>query len=461
MISNQTEKLDSSFRDPSGFVFARGGNVYRQVNLKYKDNYDLLKTSGLYENLTGKGMLICHEEVSAEPFDSSSVYKVLKPYQMPFISYPSEWCFSQLKDAASLTMDVVLEAIDKGMILKDASAYNVQFDKGRPILIDTLSFEKYVEGAPWVGYRQFCQHFLAPLSLMAYRDTRLCKLLSVHVDGIPLDLASSLLPNSSWFNRRLLSHLHLHSRWQGQSGQGAAKQTARISKDALKALLQDLKDAVGDLKLRSNNSLWADYTTNNNYEVASAQHKKKVVAEFIDRINPKKVIDLGANIGDYSRFASRAEFVISADFDHDSVEMNYKRCGSEGINNILPLVVDLTNPTPAFGFENKERLSFIERGKADLVMALALIHHLAIANNVPLSKVAHFLNCLGGHLIVEFVSKDDSQVTRLLESREDIFDTYNQASFEQAFQQFYDILACEQVEGTKRQLYLMQSRGNS
>ncbi len=451
------EKLSSSFRDPSGFVFVKDGKVYRQINQSYKDNYDLLLSSKLYDSLIEKKQLIPHEEISAEPFDARQAYKVIQPQEVPFISYPFEWCFSQLKDAALLTMDVVLASLDRGMILKDASAYNVQFLNGKPILVDTLSFEKYSDGQPWIGYRQFCQHFLAPLTLMAYKDTRLSKFSSVYIDGIPMDLASSLLPNSTWFNHRLLTHLHLHSRWQGSPGGASGKPAAKMSKDALKALLQDLRAAVAELKVRSVHSVWANYTQNNNYEAASSAHKKKLVAEFLEKLGPKTVLDLGANIGDYSRLASSSTLVVSADLDHDSVEMNYNHNLSKGNSNILPLVLDLTNPTAALGFDNKERMAFLERGKADLVMALALIHHMAIANNVPLAKIAQFFSGMAPYLLVEFVPKDDSQVERLLQSREDVFPDYTQEGFEAAFKEYYSIVDAVDIEGSKRRLYLLKT----
>ncbi|MBX9879358.1 MAG: hypothetical protein K2Y22_12935 [Candidatus Obscuribacterales bacterium] len=451
------EKLSSSFRDPSGFVFLKDGRLYRQINQSYKDNYDLLLSSKLYDSLIENKQLIPHEEVSVEPFDAKQAYKVVQPQEVPFISYPFEWCFSQLKDAALLTMDVVLAALDAGMILKDASAYNVQFLNGKPILVDTLSFEKYIDGQPWIGYRQFCQHFLAPLALMAYKDTRLSKFSAVYIDGIPMDLASSLLPGSTWFNHRLLTHLHLHSRWQGQSGENSGKPSAKMPKEALKALLQDVRSSVAELKVRSVHSVWADYTQNNNYEAVSSAHKKKLAAQFLEKINPKTVMDLGANTGDYSRLASTSTLVVSADLDHDSVEMNYNRCLSEGRRNILPMVVDLTNPTASLGFENKERLSFLERGKADFVMALALIHHMAIANNVPLAKIAQFFSSMAPYLLVEFVPKDDSQVERLLQSREDIFPDYTQEGFEAAFKEYYSIVDAVDIEGSKRRLYLLKT----
>ena len=216
MLQNEraggTGILPGSFRDPSGFLFRRGGTLYRQVNRVYREDYDLLLSSGLYDELAEAGLLVRHVTADIEPFIPDRSYLVIKPEEVGFISYPYEWCFSQLRDAALATLEIQKKAIDRGMSLKDASAYNIQFVRGRPTLIDTLSFEKYPEGRPWVAYSQFCRHFLAPLYLMSRKDVRLSSLLRVNIDGIPLDLASGLLPFRTRFRLPALLHIHLHAR---------------------------------------------------------------------------------------------------------------------------------------------------------------------------------------------------------------------------------------------------------
>lgn len=199
--------MPGSFRDPSGFIFFENGSLYRQVNIVYRENYDQLINSGLYETLVRLGLMVSHEEVDLHYARTNSAYRILKPALIPFISYPYEWCFSQLKDAALTTLEIQKKALDFGMSLKDASAYNIQFLDGKPVFIDTLSFEKYEEGQPWVAYRQFCQHFLAPLALMCFSDVRLNQLLRIYPDGIPLDLASCLLPLRTFLKFSLLSHI--------------------------------------------------------------------------------------------------------------------------------------------------------------------------------------------------------------------------------------------------------------
>ncbi len=203
--------LASSFRDPSGFLFSRSGTLYRQVNQSYRTHYEALMSSGLYQELVKSGRLVVHQLADIPAEIPELAYQVIQPVRIPFISYPYEWSFSQLKDAALCTLAIQKTALEKGMSLKDSSAYNIQFHQGQPTLIDTLSFEVYREGEPWIAYRQFCQHFLAPLALMAYVDIRLSQLLRTYVDGIPLDLASRLLPRRTKYNLALATHIHLHA----------------------------------------------------------------------------------------------------------------------------------------------------------------------------------------------------------------------------------------------------------
>lgn len=250
-MSEKYAEVAASFRDPSGFVFLRDGVVYRQINRAYQNNYDRLISSGLYEKLVQDGLLVPHTEVSLQYAVTEDAYKVMKPEPVPFISYPYEWCFSQIKHAALLTLGIQTRALDFGMSLKDCSAYNVQFRDGKPVFIDTLSFERYRKGQPWVAYRQFCQHFLAPLALMSYVDVRLHQLFRVHLDGIPLDLASLLLPARTWVNFGLLSHIHLHAKAQKRFADEPIPSEGRsVGRMAFLGLVDNLKSAIEKLRWR-------------------------------------------------------------------------------------------------------------------------------------------------------------------------------------------------------------------
>jgi hypothetical protein len=459
---SKLEKIAGSFRDPNGFLFTRGEVLYRQVNLAYQEHYKLLMNSGLYTKLVDNGMLIKHEESTQEPADRANAYKVLKPERVGFICFPYEWCFSQYKDAAQCTLAILKSALEFNMILKDASAYNIQFQMGKPVLIDTLSFETYQDGSPWVAYRQFCQHFLAPLALMANTDIRLGQLMRIFIDGIPLDLASSLLPAKTKFNIGLQAHIHLHAAAQKRYAGSDIKQVSqerKISKMALTGLISSLESTVKSLNWKPEGTEWADYYSGTNYTDAAFISKKKLLEELISIAKPEIVWDLGANTGIFSRVtSSQGTPTISFDIDPAAVEINYLESKKEADRFILPLILDLTNPSPAIGWANIERPSLGQRATADLVMALALVHHMAISNNVPLVALAEFFTRLAPQLIIEFVPKEDSQVQRLLVSREDIFPNYHQEGFEQAFKTCYRIVKAMPIPETKRTLYLMERR---
>jgi hypothetical protein len=451
--------IPGSFRDPSGFVYFQDNLIYRQVNRVYKENYDHLMISGLYKHLVDAELLIPHNEVDME-HGSEKTYKIIKPELIPFISYPYEWSFSQLKHAALMTLRIQKISLDFGMSLKDGSAYNIQFRKGKPVFIDTLSFEKYSEGQAWVAYRQFCQHFLAPLALMSYTNIQLNQLFRIYIDGVPLDLASSLLPFHTLFRFSFFSHIYLHARSQKYFAEKVVKQSDhKVTRSSLLGLIDNLESAIKKLKWQAEGTEWANYYQDTNYSTDALQHKKQIVAEFLDTMNHKSVWDLGANVGMFSRICSdKGMQTISFDLDPAAVEKNYLGCLSREEQNILPLLLDLTNPSPSLGWGNQERMSLLQRGPADLVLALALIHHLAISNNVPLDRIAAFFSRLCNSLIIEFVSKEDSQVQKLLSSREDIFPDYTQQVFESEFARYFMIQRSVKIRDSGRILYLMKSK---
>lgn len=454
-------KDPSSFRDNFGFVFWTGGRVYRQINPAGKAAYDQLMESGLHAKLVMAGLLVDHEEVPGDSLGITGAYKVIRPELVPFISYPYEWSFSQLKDAALATLRVQKLALEHGLTLRDATAYNVQFVEGRPQLIDTLSFEKYEPGGAWVAYRQFCQHFLAPLALMSQVDPDLLQLMRIHIDGIPLPLASKLLPVKARLNFGLATHVHLHASFQRRHEGTGQRAAASVSRDSLMGLLDSLERTVRALRLnRVAKTEWGDYYDNTNYTDASFKEKERIVGELVDRVKPASVLDLGANDGTFSRVAAKAgALVVSADIDPLAVEANYGRVRKDGERRILPLLVDLHNPSPDLGWGNQERLSFSKRARAEMLLALALIHHLAISNNLPFGRIAEYFAGLGEWLVIEFVPKTDSKVKRLLSTREDIFPDYTPEGFEAAFGEHYDMRDKQKVAGSERIMYLMQRKG--
>lgn len=455
-------RSSSSFRDPHGFVFFEDGDVYRQVNTAGRDSYDALVDSGLYGSLIEQNLVVRHEVVSHPPMEKDTSYRVLRVQRVPFISYPYEWCFSQLKDAALLTLSIQKIALEHGVSLKDSSAYNVQFIGTRPVFIDSLSFEAYREGTPWVAYRQFCQHFLAPLALMAHSDVRLGQLARVHVDGIPLDLASHLLPWGTKLRFGLLSHVHLHSSFVNRYSERTEKpKIGKTSRTGLLGILDSLESSVRGLTWSSEGTEWNDYYEDTNYTSQALQSKGHFVNTVLAATRPSRALDLGANTGLFSRLAARqGAYTIAADMDPGAVERNFLQERDNDSGDLLPLLIDLDNPSPSMGWNNQERASFVERQQADVVLALALVHHLAIGNNVPLDMMASFFASLGRHLIVEFVPKTDSQVRRLLVTREDVFDTYTERCFLDAFSRHYNVVDRLALPDSHRTLFHMERIGS-
>jgi SAM-dependent methyltransferase len=453
-------KLAGSFRDPDGFLFYREGCLYRQINDRYRDDYDLLIDSGLYDSLARSGTLVRHEEADISTALSGDAYRVIRPEPVPFVSYPYEWCFSELKSAALLTLEIERRALEAGMTLKDASAYNVQFRGCTPLFIDTLSFERYEEGRPWTAYRQFCQHFLAPLALMGSADVRLGQLMRIYIDGVPLDLASSLLPGRTRLSIGLQTHIHVHARYQRRyAGSRTSPKRGRVGKTAMLGLIDSLEGTVRKLSYRAEGTEWSDYYEETNYTGDGMVRKEALVSEFLATLQPQSVWDLGANTGRFSRLAAdRAGLVVAFDVDPAAVERHFIDGAVAAAGNILPLLLDLANPSPGIGWAGEERSSLERRGPADSVLALALLHHLAISNNLPFEDIAAYLARLCRSLVIEFVPKEDSQVQRLLVTRKDIFDRYTKEHFQRAFQSRFTIEREEPIAETGRVLYMMRRR---
>jgi hypothetical protein len=451
-----------SFRDPAGFVYCQQGDLRRQVNLVYRDQYDHLMASGLYAELTRDRLLVPHEELADIAREPALAYKVIRPERIEFISYPYEWSFSQHRDAALATLEIQRRAIGRGMTLKDCSAYNVQFHRGRPIFIDTLSFETYHEGRPWVGYRQFCEHFLGPLALMSLKDHRLNQLTRTNIDGIPLDLAARLMPIRSRLRWGLLMHLHLHASFQrthaNHSGPASGAGT-KFSRSAVLGLIDSLESAVRGLRWRPSGHGWASYNQDLPYTPEEYELKARLIRELLDRTKAATVWDLGANTGAFSRIAAEMGLsTIAFDFDPACIERIYLEAKDRSETRLRPLVLDLFNPSSGSGWWNRERASVFDRGSPDVVMALALIHHLAFTGNQPLENQSEFFRSLAPWLVIEFIPESDPQVQSLSARRLGAHHVYNRDTFETCFGKHFSIILEEPVTKSGRTLYLMRRR---
>jgi len=449
----------SSYRDPAGFLFHRDGTLYRQVNRSFQPDYDIFLSSGLYDHLRDRHLLISHEEISENLTGRADWYRTLRPEPIPFISYPYEWCFDMLKDAALVTLQAAADAMDKGMMLKDATAYNLQWHQGHLLFLDTLSFERYDERQPWIAYRQFCEQLLAPLALMHYLQWPLSPLFLTYPEGLPLPLVKKMLPLRSRFNLHVYLHLHLHGGLAARENksEGAPRP---FSAKKLRDLLRSLRTAVSSFELDRRSGVWSGY-----YEEAAQrddylEQKLALVDRWSSNIPAVTATDLGANEGRFSELlAAQGKLVVSADFDHYSVNRLYQKIKSDGTANIHPIVLDLAHPSPALGANLEERASFIDRAPKGLVLALALIHHLAIGNNLPFDRIVQLFRALGPSLIVEFIPKSDEKIAAMLQHKKDIYNNYTQEKFLEAFGRSYRIVAQEPVGASGRTLYLMEAHG--
>ena len=448
-----------SFRDIDGYVFEENGEIYRHINISYKGNYDHLMNSGLFDELVKKDLIVDHEEIKLNINDN--IYKKIKPFPIPFISYPYEWSFGQLKDAALLTIKIQKIAFKYGMTLKDCSAFNIQWKGCKPIFIDTLSFEMYKEGCPWIPYKQFCQHFLAPLTLISYKDMRLNLLSEIFIDGIPLDLTVCLLPKKAFFRKGLFLHLYLHAKSQKffESKVVKVKNNRSFSKNSQLGLIDSLENAVKKSNWKQLKTEWSNYYSDTNYNELSFKHKLEIIDNILSSEKFKYIWDFGANIGEFSCLASKKNiYCVAFDIDSVAVQKNYEKSKSEMEENLLPLILDLTNPSADIGWNNAERKSLNNRRKPELIMALALIHHLVISNNLPFYMIANYFSNLAKYLIIEFIPKNDTQVEKLLMTRDDIFSNYNIVFFESIFSQYYIIKRKEEIKNTHRTLFYMVRR---
>lgn len=456
----ESKRMTSSFRDPSGYVFLEDGKVKRVINPIYFHQYKSLTSSGLYQLLFDKKYLIQHKEI-----ECSDEKIVLEATTIPFFTYPYEWSFLQYKHAALLTLKIQKVVLEKGFVLKDASAFNITFHEGKPIFIDSLSFDFYKENQPWNAYKQFITHFLGPLLLAKFYGLNHLKSLVNHIDGIPLDQLSKLLPFKSYLSPTIYSNVHLLAKFEhSHSTEKKTNTNAKLSKEAQVKLLNSLYDFIQKLEL-NHKTEWDDYYNQTNYNDKSYLLKKELTKKWFSQIGGKKIIDVGGNDGTFSReVAHEATLVLVADVDANAVEQNYKQVVKNKEKNILPFVADVLNPVAHYGFNNEERFSFIDRVQKlqlDGCMALAVIHHISLSGNIPFDFSARFFAKMAANLLIEFPTRDDSWVKFLLDSKRDFkdyFDFYNEENFELAYTNYFAIISKEVIPSSNRILYQMKRK---
>ena len=457
-----------SFRDPRGMVYADRDCIRRTVTKAAVDDFEFFRDSGLLAKLTEEGHIVAadlDESAEAASFGPNVRY-VLRHPRLAFISYPYEWCFSALRQAALLHLDLQLTALEGGMALCDASAYNVQFVGARPVFIDTLSFARYREGEFWAGYRQFCEQFLNPLLLRALVGIPHNAWYRGSFEGVPSGELSRLLPWRRCLSRNVLVHVLLHGALgRSAEGQPALEDGALagrgLPRAAYRRILQGLRDWIDRLTPADRRpSYWRDYDRFKAYSDDETVAKAAFVGRFAGAVRPNMLWDIGCNTGDFSLTAleAGAGYAVGWDTDQGALEAAFGRAAAAGAR-FTPLHGDAANPSPAQGWQQAERSGWLQRGPADAVLALAVVHHLAIGRNVPLPAAIDWLMRIAPTGVVEFADKDDVQVQRMLAQRQDIFPDYSLESFLAEVGKRARIVETARLEPSRRTLVWFDARG--
>jgi SAM-dependent methyltransferase len=449
-----------SFRDPESRVFHRGGEIYRALSREGLADFEALVASGLLDDPRIVGTERADDVPAPAGLLPTEIAGILRHEPVAFLSYPYEWTFSMLKDAALLQLDLLSAALDHDLVLKDSTPYNVQFRGARPVFIDIGAFERLHGGELWVGYRQFCMLYLYPLLLQAVKGLSFQPWLRGSIDGITATQARALMSFRDRFRRGLTTNVFLHARLEKRdTGSGAeikreVKRTG-VERQLIVANVRRMSKLVTRLEWDPPPSVWTGYGEHNSYDVRDARLKDGFVREVATSRPWRLAWDLGCNNGRHSRIAAEgSEHVVAVDADEGAVELLYRELRDADDATILPLVMNVADPSPRLGWRGLERKSLLDRGRPDLVLALALVHHVTIGANVPVVEFVDWLAELGGALIVEFPTRDDPMVKQLLaRKREGLHPDYERGSFERCLREAFDVRRSEQLASGTRILY--------
>ena len=465
--AGESQAEPSSFRDPAGQVIeGRDGRIFRSVAPAAVEEYRYARKCGLVDALVVEGGLVAAEEV--DPVEAGVLPPpgglVLEHPRLPFVSYPYEWPFALLKAAALHHLEMQIRLLDRGISFSDASAYNVQFQGARPVFIDWLSLRRYREGEYWEGHSQFCEQFLNPLLLAAKLGAPHNAWYRGMQEGIPGRELAALLPRRTRWSPRMQAHVLLPLRFERRAGSRgeAAKRTAKrpLPRNAYRGLLTQLRRWIQDLDPAGTSTTWSDYSSASSYDSGEASRKAEAVRAFVVEAKPQQLWDLGCNTGEFAAIALEAGAgdVIGFDSDFGALESACERARADRLR-FLPLYQDLANPSPEQGWAQAERRSLGRRSEsADALMALAVVHHLAIGRNVPLPRIAAWLISLAPRGLVEFVPRGDRRVDDLLTLRGDRFADYTPEAWEAALAPYASIGNVETVSASGRRLYSYERR---
>lgn len=457
-----------SFRDPSGHVYEGDGRIFRMVSYAGKSRYEAVRSRNSVAALQEKGLLIGARELpqSEWPETARGQAYILEHPKIPFISYPYEWSFVQLKAAALLHLDLQLALLDDGVVLSDATAYNIQFVGHSPVFIDFLSLRPYVDGEFWWAHRQFCEQFLNPLLLRAVLGVAHNAWFRGGLEGISTSDLARLIPHRRRYSWNMFTQVILQAKYQRDATSDPlvavdrARKLRKLPKTSYRAILQQLRNWITRLSpADKSKSIWGQYASENTYSGEEAQAKRIFVSEFVNSVAPHTIIDLGCNSGNYTIAAleAGARYAIGFDFDQNVISEAFLRSRSDNLS-FLPLWLDASNPSPNQGWRQSERQGFAERARVDGLIALAFEHHLAIAKNTPLDQLLPWMLQIAPQGVIEFVPKSDPTVQRMLALREDIFPDYTEDAFLGEVRKRADVVKTAAISSSGRKMIWFKRR---
>lgn len=453
-----------SFRDRDGRIYRFEGRIIRGMSERALQEFEKLQATRFYSKFLDAGSLVnswlLTDDQVPFPAEVKTAWSGFVEHQpIPVVSYPYEWTFGMLRDAALLQLDLVEAAIKEGMTLKDATPYNIQFVSGRPVFIDIPSFETLPAGSPWSGYRQFCEMFLFPLMLQAYKGIDFQPMLRSSIDGVGIQTATRLFGFWDRFRSGVLTHVWLQAKLDSRYGSTSKNvrsdlKSAGFNKELILANVRKMRKLVTKLSWQGDGSEWGSYDSFHNYSESDHLLKEEFIEECVDLSHAKLVWDIGCNTGQFAKIAAgRADNVIAMDLDHFAVERLYREIRSEKLEGILTLVQNIADPSPNWGWRNSERTELVTRARPDLVLCLALIHHVVISANVPLEEFVAWLAGITDQLVIEYVSRSDDKVEALLRNKDDTYSDYSREGLEKALQKHFKILRQQSLESGNRFLY--------
>ena len=452
-----------SFRDWDSRVFYDDARVLRALSEDGLADWVALSESKLFEQAVAEGKLVATSRIDDASIAGAAA--VLEHERIPFVSYPYEWTFAMLQDAALLQLELLRRGLEENLILKDSSSYNVQWRGARPVFIDVGSFERLRQGEPWAGYRQFCMLFLNPLLLQAYKGVDFRPWLRGSLEGITPVEARRLVSFRDLFRRGVMTNVALHARLERRHDDSerdvkSELKRAGFKKELIAANVRRLEKLVRALEWEPGSTAWSDYSATTSYDEVDAARKEEFVREVVHTRAWNLVWDIGCNEGRHSRIAAEnARYVVALDGDPAVVDRLYRSLAVEGETTILPLVADVTDPSPALGWQGLERKTLEARGRPELTLCLAVLHHVAIGGNVPVPEFLSWLAGLGTALVIEFPTRDDPRVATLLKRKKaGAHPDYDREPFERALAERFEIERTEELAGGTRVLYHAKPR---